>query len=424
MIKNSFRNLAKDKVGLRYTAASMFSSIVSMFVGVIIIRWINPSELGLWQSISILQVYVPFLEGGVVNGLNRELPFLVGRKKKKLSSLYNRTGQYYMVLIALIFLIITCVVTGTLLFLNYEMKIIAGIFTVGCLVTLNCYQRYLVVTFRSTDSFQVLSKLYIYQALAQLLLLPIVVSFEYYGLLLYTLLVLFWFTLIMHLNRPFRESPIFIKPFFFHLVKVGLPVFISGYLRGVSNSFTRIVLLLMSGTMAVGLFTPVNAVLALISVVPGILGNYYFPKMNYTLGSTNDAYQLWPIISRINAIIVVFAVPFIILVWIVAPPLLMQFFPNYLSAEYAIKITSLNFLFAGTLITHNAIYSIKNYTWGYFFVGSELLLRFTCPYLMIRMFDGNVLTLTAIGILISNILLFVVNLFLLLNSLQRKVSLA
>ncbi len=49
-----------------------------MLGGFIVIRWIGPDELGLWQSLMIVATYAPVLQLGTTNGLNRDLPYMYG----------------------------------------------------------------------------------------------------------------------------------------------------------------------------------------------------------------------------------------------------------------------------------------------------------------------------------------------------------
>lgn len=394
------------KAGVLFGSSSVISGVIAMVIGILIIGWINPAELGIWQSLSILQLYVPFLEMGIPNGLNRELPYLYGKGENARGIQYAQAAQSFMISVAILFLTATLITTFILFSNRTDPKVMAGIATVGLLVSVNAYQRYLTVTYRSEQSFISLSKLYIYQVFIQILLLPIVWYEKYYGLLAYSFLVPFGFTALMHFARPIKERPVFNITLLKDLSTIGFPVFAMGYLRGVANSFNRVVLLMKSGTVTVGLFTPVNAIGTLITMLPGVLGNFFFPKMNYMLGATEDPKKLWPIIVKINLVILLFSIPFIVGVWVTTPLLVGKYFVEYKTAIPAMQIFSLNFLFSGTLVSHNAIYTLKAYTLGYIFVALELIFRFVCPYAAIHFLEGNVLTLSAYGVLISNALLF------------------
>lgn len=410
-LKNILRN--KDyRIGSIYGISSLLASLISMVTGIIIIRWIEPSQLGIWQSLTIIQLYLPFLEVGIPNGLNRELPFQYGQGNKEKGVELAQTAQFYMIGNAFLLFAGTLLVVPILYFFAYDLKVVTGALAVGLMASMTTYDRYLTVTFRSAQSFLELSKIQFIRSIAQLILFPIVYFYNYYGLLLYSFLVLFVFVVLKHFNRPILEGPKWDKESFFFLIKTGLPVFGMGYLRGISNSFTRIVLLMKGSVLQVGLFTPVNAVGAIITILPGILSNYFFPKMNIRLGQSNDPTKLWPMVVKLNGIMMVLSIPFVIGTWLLTPYFMNFFFEKYTSATLAMQLFSLNMIFAGTLISHNVIYAVKAYKLGYIFTFVEFCLRFICPYLLVVLFSGNILTLTSIGVLISNLLLFVLNIIL------------
>lgn len=421
-ILERIRGNRDSRIGLIFGFSSAASSAVGMIIGIVLIRWIEPGELGIWQSLSILQLYMPFLELGVPNGLNRELPFLYGKGEKEKGVQYAQSAQFFMIVVAVFLFGATVIATLVMWWMKVDQRLVAGVGTVGLLLSVNAYQRYLTVTYRSAESFVSLSKLYGVQLLAQLVLLPLVWYHQYYGLLTYTFLVAAVFTFAMHLTRPIRNGPDFNKSYLRDLVRTGLPVFMMGYFRGIASSFNRIVLLLKGGTLSVGLFTPVNAIGTMITLLPGILANFFFPKMNYLLGATNEPAKLWPMVVKINLIILLFSIPFVAVVWWTAPFIVANYFEKYGDAIVAMQLFSFNFLFAGTLVSHNVIYAVKAYKLGYAFVGSELLLRFFLPYLFVRFGEGNPLTLVAWGVLISNMLLFLLNIAFIRIALRIRLS--
>jgi O-antigen/teichoic acid export membrane protein len=383
-----------------------------MVIGVLMIGWVEPGELGIWQSLSVFQLYLPFLELGIPNGLNRELPYLYGKGEQSQALTLAQTAQAYMICVAMVLFIATILAVIFLLLSNSEMKIVAGAGTAGLMCSLMAYERYLMVTFRSSESFLSLSKIYLFHSFFQLAVFPIVFYINYYGLLIYSLLVLSALVVLMHINRPIRERLVFSKESFKLLMRTGLPVFGMGYLRGVSTSFTRLILLSKAGAVSVGLFTPANAIGSLIILVPKVLGNFFFPKMNFRLGATNDPKQLWPIALKLNGVMLVLGVPFVACIWLISPYLMNTFFPDYRESTLAMQLFAFNFIFAGTLVSHNVIYVVKKYSYGYVYAFVDFLLKFACPYICINYFEGNILALAAIGVVSSNFVLFGLNLFL------------
>src|SRR5690554_4785759 len=74
--KNTIKN---NKVAGKYIGSGLLKSAIQMLSGLIILRWIAPEELGLWQSFTVFVGYVTILNLGVPVGINRELPFFLGK---------------------------------------------------------------------------------------------------------------------------------------------------------------------------------------------------------------------------------------------------------------------------------------------------------------------------------------------------------
>ena len=67
------------KVLVNFTAASLGLMAATMLSNLVIIRWLEPEETGVWQTLVLAQSYMAFTQLGFFNGLNREFPFWMGR---------------------------------------------------------------------------------------------------------------------------------------------------------------------------------------------------------------------------------------------------------------------------------------------------------------------------------------------------------
>ena len=71
------------KTGANYSAISSLSSVCTMAIGFLNMRWLGPELLGLWQSLTVINLYLPLLQLGIQSGLNLELPLALGAKDKQ-----------------------------------------------------------------------------------------------------------------------------------------------------------------------------------------------------------------------------------------------------------------------------------------------------------------------------------------------------
>jgi len=397
-----------------YGSATLFSAVVNMITGVLMIGFLTPAELGLWQSLSILQLYVPFLELGVNNGLNREIPYLHGQGKEEEARGYASAALTYSVMLSVFFAVIGVITFCISHFvLAKPLTLSLGLLTVFAIVSVNAYNRYLTVTFRSSSGFVQLSKrMYINQALT-ILLFPLVYFFKYYGLLAYTLLTLVNITVLMHLIRPFRIPFRFDVRRLLELGKVGLPVYILNYLRSLISTFPRLILISSGGTVLVGLYTPATALAAAISVFPNVFANVLFPRLSYRYGKTGRPADLWPAVWKIYLILFLVGIPQVIAAYFLAPWVIQKYFPLYTSAITAMQVMSLAILVAGSGVSYNIYNILKAYRWSSAFTFVELGLSLLMPYLAVKFLSGNLLTIVASAFVGTQVVLAFFNLLLL-----------
>ena len=68
---------------MNYSLFSTVSSVCTMIIVFLNMRWLGPELLGLWQSLSVINLYLPFLQLGIQSGLNLELPLALGANDKE-----------------------------------------------------------------------------------------------------------------------------------------------------------------------------------------------------------------------------------------------------------------------------------------------------------------------------------------------------
>ena len=69
-------------------------------------RWLGPELLGIWQSITIINSYLPIIQLGIQSGLNLELPVLLGAGKKEKALEYVSTALAFAIFLSILFSII------------------------------------------------------------------------------------------------------------------------------------------------------------------------------------------------------------------------------------------------------------------------------------------------------------------------------
>ncbi len=73
------------RVLLRFASSQLLSSSISLITGFVIMRLVNPESYGLFTSFQVYLGYITLMHGGVLNGISRELPYLLGKGEKSYS---------------------------------------------------------------------------------------------------------------------------------------------------------------------------------------------------------------------------------------------------------------------------------------------------------------------------------------------------
>ena len=68
------------KVIFRYASAQIISNIFRLVSGFLVVRFISPDLYGQFTGIGVYVGYIFIGQGGIINGLSRELPYQLGRK--------------------------------------------------------------------------------------------------------------------------------------------------------------------------------------------------------------------------------------------------------------------------------------------------------------------------------------------------------
>lgn len=347
------------KTATFYTASSLLKSAINIFAGFLVLRWVSPTDMGIWQWAMIFNAYAQILNLGIPTGLNRELPFLQGAGKHSEAENLAASAQLFSILCAA-FSFLTLLIIGIAMFINgSDTKTLFAIIGVGLIISTSFYNGYLVVLFRSNAAFNKLSKVYLLEAVLLIGLLPLIFLFNFLGLVAYYVIGAVFLAILTHAYRPVRVRGIFNLQQLLHLGKIGLPIFTLGYLQGISKTFPKLILLNLGGKALLGLYSPVYAIVNAMMLIPKSLTQFLYPKMNYRLGKTNDPRLLWPMITKTSIYLFVFFFVAFIPIWFLLPYAINHFFPKYIESTLACQIALLSGLINASFVGIHALNSVK-----------------------------------------------------------------
>ena len=82
----------------KYFSSTLISSLIGLASGFVTYRFIEPSLLGIWSYFVVYEVYGNVSRLGVINGLGRELPYLLGRNEKEKALDLSSTALFYAII--------------------------------------------------------------------------------------------------------------------------------------------------------------------------------------------------------------------------------------------------------------------------------------------------------------------------------------
>ena len=400
------RAIIKDKfTSIFYTASSGVTSIAQLVSSFVIIRFVDPSELGVWNSVKLLTVYSFVILFGINNGLNRELPYSFGKNKLDQARKKASVALYYYILTSIF---MAAIGFGVLLILStrVEFNLFLALVIILPYIILNHYNNYLTVTYRSKDSFNLLSCIKLIESFLILITVLLVVRYGYSGMLVRSLLLILFITLLMHIYRPIRIKPEWSKPEFITLLKTGIPIFGIDYIKNISNTLAPIFVLNAGGFGMVGLFSLGTMAFGTITVIPSSITQYIYPKYSYAFGKHNNPKDLWKIGMRSLLLCSAMLIPVIIIALIFIDPLVLKYFPKYSGGIPAAKIFILASFFNSISILTSVLLSLKLFKMLFINQLSFSILLILMPALCVNIFSNPVVG-ASFGVLIANVANFI-----------------
>ena len=412
-----FDTIRRYKTPLLYSVSSVLKALATIISGIIVAKYIFPNDLGLWTIISLALTYSLFLQAGLVNGLNLELPYAYGHSNNEYAKRMAGVVQTFTVSVSVFVLIV-----GIICFLclqNNEPKIRYGILAVSIIIAFTFYQNYLLSTFRSNNSFQKLSVIQIVDACNNVFSLILVVYFAYYGMIVKAIVVIVVFVLLLHIFRPIKVGFLWNKTIFLKLLKVGILIFALSYLEATALTSDKLWLTRFSTITEVGLYAFALYALNLFITLSSSVASYIYPRMSYDYGKTGDKIRLWKKVKKITWILVLFQFPLVVIGFLLIPIVISKFFPNYLLSTTPMQILLIAGYFKGCTAGMNAMTSTRSWRHLSLNIIIYAFLLFTLTFIGIKI-ANNKIEGVACGILVANMIYLISGLCFTYKALLRK----
>jgi O-antigen/teichoic acid export membrane protein len=324
---------------LTFFSANIAGIIAQTISGLIVARMILPEDMGLLNTASIAMTFIPFVLLGTNNGLNRQLPFLIGQGKSNEVSALRNTAFSWSLYVSVVILIVIgsvgiyyqTVGKKELALAFYSVAISGSFFPLTSIIE---------VTFRTAGDFIRLSKIKLAGSLFSILTIPIVYYFGYNGLLIRSVLITAFSLLILYIYKTNVLQVHFHKEQFFTLLKVGMPIFFWAYIYSVFIGLDKVFIANYFSEREMGLFTPAIQVTAGLSVLPNSIFQVIYPRLCQRYGETGTIQSMMKLIMIPLKYLALGLIPIFVFVIYLVDPFIRIVLPNYVdgivTAQWAI----------------------------------------------------------------------------------------
>jgi O-antigen/teichoic acid export membrane protein len=321
-------------------AGGNLASMMLRLIGVPIQTYCaTPAMLGLFGTIGLMQGYLPFLTLGVPNGLNRELPYFIGKGDRgRVVELAAAAQAWALIIGSTVCLILSSI--GFWQLAHGEFKLAAGFFTNAVLAVLLFYNTYyLQTTYRTSHDFARLAISNVIESAASLLLLTVVALLSFYGLCLRALLTAAVSLSFLYYWRPVRVGPSWNFQHLKHLLVIGVPIFGVGQLYAWWSVLNSTLVPCYMGTAAMGLYaTVVLPAGTAMEMLPLAVCQVHYPRIAEQYGRTGQLDDLIRMSIKPTLFAALGMIPLIIVGCLLIDPVVRFLLPSaYFEAIPAIR---------------------------------------------------------------------------------------
>lgn len=412
-IKSYIENHPIIKTGANYSFWASLKSLCTTIVGLTIMFWLSPFELGQWNAVSIFLAYTPFLQLGIQSGLNIELPIQLGKNRPEKAETLVANGYGYAILISLIIAVL-----GILFSIIYYFKsgvtISAGVLTITIVAICSSFQLHLIARFRSSKAFDRLTKIYMIEIPVIIFTVFLIYRYHYWGILMYNIIISAVDVFLLFKFTPFAKvKPYIRKPIILRMGKIGIALMVLVQLRTAAQTLPRWIIITKAGMEKLGLYTPATAINNLIGLIPGQIAQFFHPQMGYIYGQTGQASSMWPYVKKMVILLPLAAIPVAVCIWFLSPWLLDTFFPKYMESLWPMRIMAITFVFVSSITTSWLLNTLKAFKYSYLFSICDFAGSFIYPYVMTCILPYNVLLSVTIGLAINGMMSYFLNILIL-----------
>jgi len=339
------QQIVKDSLSLSVT--NYMAYFISLLRGFIVRRLLGPNLFGFYSILTIIQGYGAYANLGARSGVEKELPYLIGKKDfKKLAETQN-TGFSFIVLATLV---ITSVLFLSSFFCTYSDTLKKGIRIICLAIFATEMSSYLIVILRSYKKFGLIAKVTFFSALVGLTTATFLsYFFSLEGALFSLVLVPTFVASYVYFKIDYKFRILLDLREIKRLIKIGIPLLIIGLMYLTMTSIDRIMIYHFINQKAVGYYSIALMVSNFAFFLPKQISIVMFPRFREKYGQTGDIHSLFTYFLEPTKVTAYVMSIFIGSLFILTPPVIKVLLPEYLPGIRAMKILIIGIYFSSII---------------------------------------------------------------------------
>ncbi|MDP2923631.1 MAG: polysaccharide biosynthesis C-terminal domain-containing protein [Candidatus Omnitrophota bacterium] len=328
----------------KYTLAQYSSQALGFFTAVLIRRFLGPFATGIWNILKVVIDYSSYTNLGTTSTVTYKLPIARGRGENEEANNLSKV-VFNFVSITTFFCSVGIVIYALISRKVLSWEIFTGLLAVSVILLSQRVFSYYVVLLRANKDFTVLSKSIVFDAIANLSLIILIVSkFKLYGFYVVAILmpILNVFFIRRYVTYGLKFS-LYFKGLFAY-IKYGFPLFVAGILDEILNSIDKIMIVSMLGLEQLGFY---SIALMAKSYGTGVSKNFSIVIQPYFLGDfgKNGITKSSKHVLIYSQVTAYFMAILLSLIFITAPAFILYVLPKFTPGINAMRIFLLAIFF-------------------------------------------------------------------------------
>ena len=267
-----------------FATSQLASNILTLLSGFLVVKSIDPETYGLFAGFQVYLGYILLMHGGILNGIGRELPFLLGKGDLKSGKELADSANLLTLVIGLTASLVFLILSGfqlwqkqfvlSLILLSYAIIAFFHLFN----------SIFLPFLYRTNKDFNSLAHQRIKQGIVNLLTVLLVWRFGIYGLCIRGVLLSLLIFTLLYKHKPYDLNFKYSLENYRHLLKVGFPIFLVGRITPLWQTVMNNYIVVAGGPLYYGYYAISMIIKGTVNTIPSAFSQVIYPRMSIMFG--------------------------------------------------------------------------------------------------------------------------------------------